>query len=68
MKPSPFQVHKSWLIPTVLVLLVTVLADGVTAWFVPRPVRWCTLIAASLPLSMIFFVLLPMLREQNRKP
>jgi hypothetical protein len=67
MKLTAFQVHKSWLIRTALVLVVTVLADGLTAWFVPRPFRWCTLIASSLPISMVVFVAIPILRQERRK-
>ena len=67
MKPTAFQVHKSWLIPAALVLVVTGLADGLTAWFVPHPIRWCTLIASSLPLSLVFLVAFPILRQERRK-
>ena len=63
MKLTAFQVHKLWLTRTALVLVVTVLTDGLTAWLVPRPVLWCTLIGCSLPISMAVFVGIPMLRE-----
>jgi hypothetical protein len=66
MKPTAFQVHKSWLMRAALVLVATVLADGLTAWFVPRPILWCTLIASSLPISMVVFVALPILRQDRR--
>jgi hypothetical protein len=59
--------HKSWLIPTVLVLLVTVVADGFVAASAQRPLLWCMLIASSLPFSMWVFVGLPLLREEKRK-
>jgi len=61
------QVHKSWLIPAVMVLVVTAMADGLTAWFVPRPILWCTLIASSLPISMVVFVIIPILRRERQK-
>jgi hypothetical protein len=67
MKPTAWQVHKSWFIPAALVLIITCLADGLVAQFVQRPVLWCTLIAASLPLSMFLFVVLPILRQEARK-
>jgi hypothetical protein len=67
MNPTAFQVHKSWLIPTALVLVLTGLADGLTAWFVARPILWCALIGASLPLSLLVFVAMPMLRRERRK-
>jgi uncharacterized membrane protein len=67
MEQSAFQVHKWWVTRAVLVLLVTALAEGAAAEFLRHPILWCTLIAGSLPLSMMIFVLLPILREQNRK-
>jgi hypothetical protein len=67
MKLTVFQVHKSWLIRAALVLVVTALAEGLTAWFVPRPLRWCELIASSLSISMVVFVAIPVLRHERRK-
>jgi hypothetical protein len=67
MEPSAFQVHKSWFIRAVLVLMVTVLADGAVVWFAQRPILWAALIAGSLPLSMYFFVAVPVLRDEGRK-
>ncbi|MGA2130770.1 MAG: hypothetical protein ABSH50_00515 [Bryobacteraceae bacterium] len=67
MKLAAFQVHKSWLIRAALVLVVTVLVDGVVVWFAPRPIFWATLIGGSLPLSMSLFVAFPILREEARK-
>jgi hypothetical protein len=64
---TAFQVHKSWLIPAATVLVVTGLADGLTAWFVTRPILWCALIGSSLPLSMAVFVIIPMLRRERQK-
>ena len=66
MKLSAVRVHKSWLIPAVQVLLVTVVVDGVVVGFVQRPLLWATLIPGSLPLSMWFFVALPILRKTKR--
>jgi membrane protein YdbS with pleckstrin-like domain len=68
MKPTlrqVFQVHKSWLVPTTLVLVITVVVDGVTVWFSQRPLLWSTLIASSLPISMAIFVIIPMLRKSK---
>jgi hypothetical protein len=67
MKPTAFQVHKSWLIRAALVLIVTVLADGVTVGFTHRPILWAVVIGGSLPLSMGLFVAMPLLREEARK-
>jgi hypothetical protein len=67
MKLTAFQVHKTWLIPAVLVLLVTVVVDGVVVSFAQRPRLWPILIPCTLPLTMWLFVGLPMLREEKRK-
>ena len=67
MKLTAFQVHKSWFIRAALVLVLTVLADGFAVWFSQRPVLWATLIAATLPVSMIVFVVIPVLRQESRK-
>ena len=67
MKPTAFQVHKSWLIRAVLVLVVTFLAEGVVVWFVQRPIFWATLIGSTLPFTMVVFVAFPILREERRK-
>jgi hypothetical protein len=67
MKLRALQIHKPWLIRAALVLLVTVLADGLTAWFVSRPLLWCTLIASSLPISMVAFVAIPILRQERQE-
>jgi hypothetical protein len=64
---AAFRVHRSWAIPAMLVLVVTGLADGLTAWFLPRPVFWCALIGASLPLSLFVFVVMPLLRQEKQK-
>jgi hypothetical protein len=67
MEPTAFQVHKPWLVPAMLVLVVTGLADGAAVWFAQRPILWATLIAASLPISLFVFVALPVLRRESGK-
>jgi peptidoglycan/LPS O-acetylase OafA/YrhL len=67
MKPTAIQVHKSWLISAVLVLTLTVLAVGVVGWLAAKPFPWIVLIAGSLPLSMLIFVALPLLRRAGRE-
>jgi hypothetical protein len=62
---TALQAHKSWLIRAALVLLVTVVTDGAIAPFMRRPVLWAVLIASTLPLSMIVFVLFPILRQES---
>jgi hypothetical protein len=64
---TAFETHKSWLIRAVLVLVATGLADGAVVWFAQRPMIWATLIASSLPISMIVCVAIPILREETRK-
>jgi hypothetical protein len=67
MKLTAFQVHKSWLIRAVLVLVATGVAEGAVVWFARRPILWATLIGASLPLTLIVFALFPILREERRR-
>ena len=64
---TAWQVHKSWVIRAALVLVVTCLADGVAVWFAKSPLLWATVIPATLPLTMLFFVAIPVLRQENRK-
>jgi hypothetical protein len=67
MTRTAWQVHRSWFIRAALVLVITCLAEGATAWFVQRPILWVALIAGTLPLSMMFFVAMPVLRQESRK-
>jgi hypothetical protein len=67
MKQNAFQVHRSWFMPAVLVLVVTGLVDCVAVWFAQRPLPWAIGIAATLPMSLFFFVAFPLLREESRK-
>ncbi len=65
MKLTAFQAHKSWLIPAVLVLVITALAAGAVGWFAAKPFPWVGLIAGSLPLSMFIFVARPLLKQSG---
>ena len=67
MKPTAYHAHKFWLVRAALVLLVTVLSDGVVVWLVQRPLFWASLIGSSLPFTMVVFVAIPLLREERRK-
>ncbi len=62
MKQTALQVHKWWLMRAALVLLITVLADGLAASLLAKPFLWCLLIGSSLSLSMTVFVVIPLLR------
>ena len=67
MNLATFQIHKSWFVRAALVLLVTVLADGAVVWFAQRPLLWAVLIPSTLPLSLLVFVALPILRETRHR-
>jgi hypothetical protein len=67
MNLTAFQVHKQWVVPTALVLVITGLVDCVAVWFSHRPIFWAALIGSSLPLSMTAFVLIPFLRRESRR-
>jgi hypothetical protein len=68
MKLSAFQVHKSWLMPAVLVLIVTCLIYGFVGSIATKPFPWILLIPGSLPLSMYFFVSRPLLKKRRKTP
>lgn len=69
MKLAAFQVHKSWLVPTLLILLVTCLIYGVVGSLAAKPFPWILLIPGSLPLSMYFFVGRPLIKKrEDSKP
>jgi hypothetical protein len=67
MNPTAFQVHKSWLIPAMLVLVITVLADAAVAWLAAKPFPWIVVIPSTLPLTMFVFVALPLLKQAQRQ-
>jgi hypothetical protein len=67
MKLTAFQVHKGWLTRAALVLVGTVLAEGLIVGFVQQPFLWVTLIGSTLPFTMVVFVAFPLLREEARK-
>ena len=67
MELTAFQVHKSWLIPAMLVLVITVLADGAVGWFAAKPFPWVVLIPGTLLLSMFIFVAIPLLKQAERE-
>ena len=68
MNASPWHAHKFWLVRATLVLAVTALAEGAVVWLVQQPLRWVALVAGSLPISMFFWVALPLLRQQPENP
>ncbi len=68
MKLAALQVHKSWLIPALLVLAATGLIYGIVGALVAKPFPWIGLIPGSLPLTMYFFVGRPLLRKEIYQP
>ena len=68
MKLTAFHVHKSWLMPAILVLAVTCLSYAIVGCFAVKPFPWIVLIPGSLPLSMYTFVGRPLLRKETRGP
>jgi hypothetical protein len=67
MSSSVWQVHKVWVMRTVLVLLATVLAEVAVVWSLQQPIRWVGLVAGTLPLTLFFFVALPLIRSEGGK-
>ncbi len=66
MNRTAWQVHKGWFVRAALVLLVTVLANGIVVWLAQRPIVWATLIGSSLPFTMLLFVWYPLHRDERR--
>jgi len=65
MRPTLFQVHKSWLIPAVLVWSITCALDAIVAWLVPHPFPWLGIISGCLPLTMFIVVGWPLIRRKK---
>ena len=68
MNASVWQVHRSWVLPTMLVLVLTALAEVAIVWVLAQPARWVALIAGTLPVTLYFFVALPLIRKEGAKP
>jgi hypothetical protein len=49
-----------------LVLVVTCLIDAAVGGLLAKPFPWVVLIAGTLPLSMIVFVAMPILKTEGR--
>jgi hypothetical protein len=52
----------------VLVLIVTALAELAVVALVQQPLRWVGVIAGSLPVTLFFFVAMPLLRRERGRP
>jgi hypothetical protein len=66
MKLTALKVHKWWLLRASLVLVLTGLAEAATVWFARKPAFFAALVASTLPLSMVLFVVIPILRQESR--
>jgi hypothetical protein len=66
MQHTAFQVHKSWIIPAVLLLSVTGAIEAIVGWLAPKPLPWIALIAGSLPLTLFIFVAWPLIRRETQ--
>ena len=66
MSSSAWQVHGFWVVRTAQVLLVTALAEVVVVWSMHQPIRWVALVAGTLPLSLLVFAALPLIRGEAR--
>jgi hypothetical protein len=65
MNLTAFRVHMSWLMPTLLILLVTCLIYGIVGSIAAKSHPWILLIPGSLPVSLYFFVGRPLLRKEK---
>jgi len=63
---TAWHVHKWWVTRAALLLVVTGLIDAVIGGLAAKPFPWVVLIPGTLPLSMIFFVAIPLLRKTER--
>jgi len=64
---TAWQVHKWWVTRTALLLVVTSLIDAVVGGLAAKPFPWVVLIPATLPLSLMFFVAIPLLKKAERE-
>jgi len=63
---TAWHVHRWWLMRTALLLVVTCLIDAAVGGLATKPLPWVVLIPGTLPLSMIFFVAMPLLKKDER--
>jgi len=63
---TAWRVHRWWFLRAAAVLVITCLLDAAVGGFAANPFPWVVLIPATLPLSMTFFVSLPLLRKEQQ--
>jgi hypothetical protein len=66
MKLNAIQVHRSWVLPALLILVITCLIYGLVGSIATKPFPWILLIPGSLPLSMYLFVSRPLLKKEKQ--
>jgi hypothetical protein len=66
-KASVVKVHRAWFMRAALVLVLTGSIEAIVVWYATHPLPWVMLISASLPLSMIIFVVRPVLKQEARE-
>jgi len=66
MKFTAFEVHKHWLVPSLLILVGTTLFYVIVVSFVQKPFPWMLIIPGSLPLTFYFFVARPLIRKETQ--
>ncbi len=60
---TAWQVHKGWISRAVLVLGLTGLIDAAVGGLLANPFPWVVLIPGTLPLTVIVFVAMPLLKK-----
>ncbi len=63
---TAWRVHRWWLIRTALILAAAGLADAAVGGLAAKPFPWVVLIPGALPLLMIFFVAMPLLKKEQQ--
>jgi hypothetical protein len=60
---TAWHVHKWWFLRAALLLLLTGMMDAILGGFAAKPFPWDVLIPATLPMSMVCFAALPIIRK-----
>jgi hypothetical protein len=63
---TAWRVHRWWFIRTALILAPTGLAEAAVGGLAAKPFPWVVLIPSALPLLMIVFVAVPLLKQEGR--
>jgi hypothetical protein len=63
---TAWHVHKWWVTRTALILVTTSLIDAAVGGLAAKPFPWVVLITGALPLSLMFFIAIPLLKKAER--